>query len=349
MSKTVSVTISVSTDTRVQGRYFVDVRDTTGGRDRQLTTRVLDDPAPFLAELGAAAAQNDVAVTVTDTTGELATAEQAAESAEIVAEAAAPAAPVADDLDSKKFPELLAIAKLHNVPGRGTARRAQLIAGIRAARGEADAAFRRAMSAPGHVHTPQPVTAPAVLPGRAAPALVWSRRREMSGRYDIHTRQRGSATEYRGVGGGGRQPIGHWHRRLSDAQAEVQRYHEDLHRAHNTAAAMEAARVAGDPDWKRLDSQMIAALTEHAQRSRPQVAPLDAPSAPEQGAPTVPHYDHLHYPHENLATCTLVTPTVYRKWTADGKRVRAAARPAKALSPLGELAAAYRQTHPPVR
>ena len=45
MDKTVEARVSISTDTRVEGRYFVDVRDTTNGRDRQMTTRVTDTPA----------------------------------------------------------------------------------------------------------------------------------------------------------------------------------------------------------------------------------------------------------------------------------------------------------------
>ncbi len=210
-----------------------------------------------------------------------------------------PAARPADDLDAKRFPELMAIAKLHNVPGRGTARRQQLIDGIRAARGDADAAFRRAMSAPGHVTTEQPVTAPAVLPGRAAANLVWSGRRELSGRYRIDSIKSGSSTLYRGVVVNGAAPIGPFRSRLRDAQAAVQQHHEELCRAHNTAAMMEAARVAGDAQWARIDGQQIEALTEDARRTR---------------------------------------------------EARAAAAPApRELSPLGALAAAYRQTHPVIR
>lgn len=271
MSKAVTVTTSISTDTRVQGRYFIDVRDTTAGRNRQMTTRVLDDPAPFIAELTEAAAQHDVTVTVIDESGELADSAAAADSAEVIASAPATvslAARPADDLDAKRFPELMQIAKLHNVPGRGTARRQQLIDGIRAARGDADAAFRRAMSAPGHVITEQPVTAPAVLPGRAAANLVWSGRRELSGRYRVDSIRKGGSTLYRGVVVNGAAPIGPFRSRLRDAQAAVQQHHEEVARAHNAAALMDAARDAGDLRWASMDAQRIEALTEDAQRAR---------------------------------------------------------------------------------
>lgn len=75
MSKTVRATISVSTHpaTAHIGRYFVDVRDRTGGRNRQVTTRVADEPGvyAFLDQLRAAARQHQVAVQVVDDTGEL--------------------------------------------------------------------------------------------------------------------------------------------------------------------------------------------------------------------------------------------------------------------------------------
>jgi len=278
-AKAVTITTSVSTDTRVAGRYFVDVRDVTGGRNRQMTTKVTDDPAAFIADVIEAADQHGVAVTVTDESGELArfhdsscvSGDRCPACAAAVlrsAPAARPAAPVADDLDALTFPELMAIAKLHNVPGRGTARKGQLIAGIRAARGDADAAFRRAMSDPGHVNTPQPVTAPALLPGKAAPALVWSGRRELSGRYAIEGVKRGGSTRYRGVSVNGSVIRTALYPRLRDAQAAVQMHHETLHQAHNTAAAMERARVAGDARWASLDEQMINAINEDGRRSR---------------------------------------------------------------------------------
>jgi hypothetical protein len=50
------------------------------------------------------------------------------------AAAPAPAAPEGDELDSLTFPALMEIAKQLKVAGRGTARRPQLIEGIRAAR-----------------------------------------------------------------------------------------------------------------------------------------------------------------------------------------------------------------------
>lgn len=69
MDKTVEARVSISTDTRVEGRYFVDVRDTTGGRDRQMTTRVTDTPAEFIKELTAAGLAAGVLVEFVDNTG----------------------------------------------------------------------------------------------------------------------------------------------------------------------------------------------------------------------------------------------------------------------------------------
>jgi hypothetical protein len=69
-AKTVEARVSISTDTRAEGRYFVDVRDTTGGRNRQMTTRVTDTPAAFVAELTAAGLKAGVFVEMVDQTGE---------------------------------------------------------------------------------------------------------------------------------------------------------------------------------------------------------------------------------------------------------------------------------------
>ena len=69
MDKTVEARVGISTDGRVEGRYFVDVRDTTGGRDRQMTTRVTDDPLSFIQELTAAGLAAGVLVTYVDNTG----------------------------------------------------------------------------------------------------------------------------------------------------------------------------------------------------------------------------------------------------------------------------------------
>lgn len=69
IAKTVEARVSISTDTRVEGRYFVDVRDTTGGRNRQMTTRVTDTPAVFVAELTAAGLAAGVFVELVDETG----------------------------------------------------------------------------------------------------------------------------------------------------------------------------------------------------------------------------------------------------------------------------------------
>lgn len=69
MDKRVEARVSISTDTRVEGRYFVDVRDVTGGRDRQMTTRVTDSPAEFVTELTMAGLAAGVLVELVDNTG----------------------------------------------------------------------------------------------------------------------------------------------------------------------------------------------------------------------------------------------------------------------------------------
>lgn len=71
MDKTVEARVGISSDTRVEGRYFVDVRDTTNGRDRQMTTRVTDDPLSFIQELTTAGLAAGVLVTYVDNTGEM--------------------------------------------------------------------------------------------------------------------------------------------------------------------------------------------------------------------------------------------------------------------------------------
>lgn len=73
MEKTVKISVGLSTNPAVAGRYFLDVRDTTNGANRQLTTRTLDqlDAESFLADFQAAADKASVAVTVEDSTGEL--------------------------------------------------------------------------------------------------------------------------------------------------------------------------------------------------------------------------------------------------------------------------------------
>lgn len=68
-NKTVEARVSISTDTRVEGRYFVDVRDTTGGQNRQMTTRVTNTPAEFVKELTAAGLKAGVFVELVDETG----------------------------------------------------------------------------------------------------------------------------------------------------------------------------------------------------------------------------------------------------------------------------------------
>ncbi len=70
--KTVKAIVSISTDPRVQGRYFVDVRDTTNGAYRQMTTRTTDDPAAFIRELTTKGVEHGVWVDFEDETGDMA-------------------------------------------------------------------------------------------------------------------------------------------------------------------------------------------------------------------------------------------------------------------------------------
>lgn len=69
MSKTVEARVSISTNPQVAGRYFIDVRDTTNGANRQMTTQVTDAPADFIAKLTAAAERAGVLVVKVDQTG----------------------------------------------------------------------------------------------------------------------------------------------------------------------------------------------------------------------------------------------------------------------------------------
>lgn len=70
MDKRVEARVSISTDTRVEGRYFVDVRDVTHTEEgRQMTTRVTDKPADFIRELTAAGLAAGVLVEMVDNTG----------------------------------------------------------------------------------------------------------------------------------------------------------------------------------------------------------------------------------------------------------------------------------------
>lgn len=77
MDKNVTVTISLSTNPDVDGRYFIDVRDTTRVENprhaHQLTTRTRHrkEALGFLDDLRAEARKQGVRVTVKDETGEL--------------------------------------------------------------------------------------------------------------------------------------------------------------------------------------------------------------------------------------------------------------------------------------
>ncbi|HEU4752004.1 MAG TPA: hypothetical protein VFU47_02770 [Armatimonadota bacterium] len=69
--KTVEIRVSISTDTRVSGRYFIDLRDTTGGANRQMTTRVMDaeDALVFIGAAEGHARRAGVTTTVVNETG----------------------------------------------------------------------------------------------------------------------------------------------------------------------------------------------------------------------------------------------------------------------------------------
>lgn len=71
MNKTVEIRVSISTDTRVSGRYFIDLRDTTNGADRQMATRVMDaeDALVFIGQAEGQARRAGVTTTVIDQTG----------------------------------------------------------------------------------------------------------------------------------------------------------------------------------------------------------------------------------------------------------------------------------------
>lgn len=76
MDKTMVIYVGISTDTRIEGRYFLDVRDTSretqDPRGRQLTTRVTNDPLDFIRRATAEGIRQGVLVTFEDETGELA-------------------------------------------------------------------------------------------------------------------------------------------------------------------------------------------------------------------------------------------------------------------------------------
>jgi hypothetical protein len=69
--KTVEIRVSISTDTRVSGRYFIDLRDTTNGADRQMASRVMDreDALIFIGRAEGQARRAGVTATVVNETG----------------------------------------------------------------------------------------------------------------------------------------------------------------------------------------------------------------------------------------------------------------------------------------
>lgn len=72
-AKTVEIRVSISTDPRTAhiGRYFIDIRDTTGGANRQMTTKVLngEDVPVFIGQAEGAARRAGVTTTVVNETG----------------------------------------------------------------------------------------------------------------------------------------------------------------------------------------------------------------------------------------------------------------------------------------
>jgi hypothetical protein len=73
IEKSVKVIVDISTDPRVNGRYFAQLVDTTHGTANQLTTRVrdLDEIREFIGEVKAQAEPMNIRVDVEDRTGEL--------------------------------------------------------------------------------------------------------------------------------------------------------------------------------------------------------------------------------------------------------------------------------------
>jgi hypothetical protein len=73
IKKAVKITVSLSTNPQVAGRYFVDLRDVSENRNSQMTTTTRDaaEALEFIGQIEGHAKNNDVAVTIEDTTGEL--------------------------------------------------------------------------------------------------------------------------------------------------------------------------------------------------------------------------------------------------------------------------------------
>jgi hypothetical protein len=189
-------------------------------------------------------------------------------------EADAPAAADQEALEALKFPALLALAQQLKVPGRGTARKPELITGILAARhgGAVVVAARPRISLAAAAGQPRPV----VPPGKAAYAVVWPTARagrDTTGRWEVERKVDG------GRFGGERftyvarettsgRKVGHESPTLRQARQYVQAHVEELERAHNSARAAEAARLAGEPQWAALDALRLQAMGEDARRQR---------------------------------------------------------------------------------
>ena len=73
IKKAVKVTVSLSTNPQVAGRYFVDLRDIWENRNGQLTTTTRDaeEALEYIGQIEGHARTHGIAVTIEDTTGEL--------------------------------------------------------------------------------------------------------------------------------------------------------------------------------------------------------------------------------------------------------------------------------------
>jgi hypothetical protein len=73
MNRSVEIRVSISTDPRRDGRYFIDVRDTTDGRNRQMTTVVddLEGALSFISKADDECKRQGITLTLIDNTQEM--------------------------------------------------------------------------------------------------------------------------------------------------------------------------------------------------------------------------------------------------------------------------------------
>lgn len=184
-----------------------------------------------------------------------------------------------DALDTMRFPQLMELAKLYKVPGRGIARIDALRAGVRQALA---AAAPAAPEVPVITRRPASPAAPIVWRAIATSASGRSVYRSSCGRWEI----RGEALPHRGfrpepvsapkmftvhdLASGGRK-VAHSQRRLRDAKRSLQQHVEDITRAHTDAVLCERARAAGDANWvEAAHGQVLQALAEDTRRTTAQ-------------------------------------------------------------------------------